>query len=152
MKLLRYGPPGREKPAVLAADGKVHDWSGIVTDVSGEFLLPGWIGKLLNTDLSARPIVPGRPRIGHGVGSVEKFICIGLNYSDHAKQAGMALPTEPVIFMKATSSICGPDDNVVIPRGSRKRTGKLNSAWSSASRASAWKKRMPTHRCGLRDQ
>jgi len=120
MRLLRHGSPGREKPAVLAADGKIHDLSGIITDVGGEFLLPEWIGKLRNTDVSALPVVQGRPRIGPCVGGVGKFICIGLNYSDHAKEAGMALPVEPVIFMKATSSICGPDDNVVIPRGSKK--------------------------------
>lgn len=120
MKLLRYGPPGREKPAVLAADGKIHDLSRIITDVSGEFLLPEWIGKLLNIDLPALPIVQGRPRIGPCVGSVGKFICIGLNYSDHAKEAGMTLPVEPVVFMKATSSICGPEDKIVIPRGSKK--------------------------------
>ncbi len=120
MKLLRYGSPGREKPAVLAADGKIHDLSGIITDVAGEFLLQGWIDKLRNLDASVLPIVQGQTRIGPCVGGVGKFICIGLNYSDHAKEAGMALPAEPVIFMKATSSICGPDDDVVIPRGSKK--------------------------------
>jgi 2-keto-4-pentenoate hydratase/2-oxohepta-3-ene-1,7-dioic acid hydratase in catechol pathway len=120
MKLLRYGLPGQERPAFLGSDGKIHDLSGIITDVAGEFLLPEWIGKLRNTDVSALPFVQGQPRIGPCVGGVGKFICIGLNYSDHAKEAGMALPVEPVIFMKATSSICGPDDNIVIPRGSKK--------------------------------
>jgi len=120
MKLLRYGSPGREKPAVLAADGKIHDLSGIITDVAGEFLLQEWIDKLRNLDPSVLPIVQGQTRIGPCVGGVGKFICIGLNYSDHAKEAGIALPAEPVIFMKATSSICGPDDDVVIPRGSKK--------------------------------
>jgi 2-keto-4-pentenoate hydratase/2-oxohepta-3-ene-1,7-dioic acid hydratase in catechol pathway len=120
MKLLRYGSPGREKPAVLAADGKIHDLSGIITDVAGEFLLQEWIDKLRNLDASVLPIVQGQTRIGPCVGGVGKLICIGLNYSDHAKEAGMALPAEPVIFMKATSSICGPDDDVVIPRGSKK--------------------------------
>lgn len=120
MKLLRYGSPGREKPAVLAADGKIHDLSGIITDVAGEFLLQEWIDKLRNLDASVLPIVQEQTRIGPCVGGVGKFICIGLNYSGHAKEAGMALPAEPVIFMKATSSICGPDDDVVIPRGSKK--------------------------------
>jgi 2-keto-4-pentenoate hydratase/2-oxohepta-3-ene-1,7-dioic acid hydratase in catechol pathway len=120
MKLLRYGSPGREKPAVLAADGKIRDLSGIITDVAGEFLLQEWIDRLRNLDASVLPIVEGQTRIGPCVGGVGKFICIGLNYSDHAKEAGMALPVEPVIFMKATSSICGPNDNVVIPRGSKK--------------------------------
>jgi 2-keto-4-pentenoate hydratase/2-oxohepta-3-ene-1,7-dioic acid hydratase in catechol pathway len=120
MKLLRYGSPGQERPAGLASDGKIHDLSGIITDLAGQFLLPEWIGKLRNTDVSALPIGQGQPRIGPCVDGVGKFICIGLNYSDHAKEAGMALPVEPVIFMKATSSICGPDDNIVIPRGSKK--------------------------------
>jgi len=120
MKLLRYGSPGLERPAILAADGNIHDLSGRIPDLAGEFLLPQSIDKLRNSNLSLLPVVQGRPRIGPCVGSVRKFICIGLNYSDHAKEAGMALPVEPVIFMKATSSICGPDDNIVIPRGSKK--------------------------------
>jgi 2-keto-4-pentenoate hydratase/2-oxohepta-3-ene-1,7-dioic acid hydratase in catechol pathway len=120
MKLLRYGLPGQEKPGVLAGDGKVHELSGHITDIGGKFLLPDAIEKLLTLNASQLPIVQGEPRIGPCVDSVGKFICIGLNYSDHAKEAGMALPAEPVIFMKATSSICGPDDNIVIPRGSTK--------------------------------
>ena len=120
MKLLRCGSPGQERPAILTADGKVHDLSGIITDLAGEFLLPESIKKLRHTDVTLLPEVQGRPRIGPCVGHVGKFICIGLNYSDHAKEAGMVLPVEPVIFMKATSSICGPDDNIVIPRGSKK--------------------------------
>jgi 2-keto-4-pentenoate hydratase/2-oxohepta-3-ene-1,7-dioic acid hydratase in catechol pathway len=120
MKLLRYGSPGQEKPAILAADNKIYDLSGIVPDLAGNFLLPESIHKLRNLDLSLLPVVQGRPRIGPCVGSVGKFICIGLNYADHAKEAGAAVPVEPVIFMKATSAICGPDDDIVIPRGSKK--------------------------------
>jgi 2-keto-4-pentenoate hydratase/2-oxohepta-3-ene-1,7-dioic acid hydratase in catechol pathway len=120
MKLLRYGLPGQEKPGILSADGQIHDVSEVVPDLAGNFLLPDSIHKLRNIDLSRLPIVQGRSRIGACVGSVGKFICIGLNYSDHAKESGMALPAEPVIFMKATSSICGPDDDIVIPRGSKK--------------------------------
>jgi 2-keto-4-pentenoate hydratase/2-oxohepta-3-ene-1,7-dioic acid hydratase in catechol pathway len=120
MKLLRYGLPGQEKPGVLAGDDKIHDLSGHITDVGGKFLLPESIEKLLNLNASQLPVVQGDPRIGPCVDGVGKFICIGLNYSDHAKEAGMALPAEPVIFMKATSSICGPDDNIVMPRGSTK--------------------------------
>jgi 2-keto-4-pentenoate hydratase/2-oxohepta-3-ene-1,7-dioic acid hydratase in catechol pathway len=120
MKLLRYGSPGQENPGALGADGNIHDLSGVITDLSGKFLLPECIAKLRNNDLSALPVVPGHPRIGPCVGSVGKFICIGLNYSDHAKEAGMPVPVEPVIFMKATSAICGPHDNIVIPRGSKK--------------------------------
>jgi 2-keto-4-pentenoate hydratase/2-oxohepta-3-ene-1,7-dioic acid hydratase in catechol pathway len=120
MKLLRYGPSGRERPGILTADGKIRDLSGIISDLAGEFLLPESIEKLRHTDVSLLPVVQGQPRIGPCVGSVGKFLCIGLNYSDHAKEAGMAVPVEPVLFMKATSSICGPDDNIVIPRGSNK--------------------------------
>lgn len=120
MKLLRYGPVGQEKPGILSANGEIRDLSGIIPDLTGKSLLPDAIDKLRNTDLSLLPKVAGQPRIGPCVRSVGKFICIGLNYSDHAAEAGMAVPVEPVIFMKATSSICGPNDNVVIPRGSKK--------------------------------
>ena len=120
MKLLRYGIPGQEKPGILTADGEIRDLSAIVPDLAGESLLPASIEKLRNTDISLLPVVAGQPRIGPCVGNVGKFICIGLNYSDHAAEARMALPAEPVIFMKATSSICGPDDDVLIPRGSKK--------------------------------
>jgi 2-keto-4-pentenoate hydratase/2-oxohepta-3-ene-1,7-dioic acid hydratase in catechol pathway len=120
MKLLRYGPPGQEKPGIMTADGEIRDLSEVIPDVARETLLPESIETLRKTDISLLPIVRKQPRIGPCVESVGKFVCIGLNYSDHAKEAGMALPIEPVIFMKATSSICGPDDNVVIPRGSTK--------------------------------
>jgi 2-keto-4-pentenoate hydratase/2-oxohepta-3-ene-1,7-dioic acid hydratase in catechol pathway len=120
MKLLRYGSPGQEKPGMLDADGKIRDLSGMIPDLAGDSLLPEAIKKLQSTDISVLPKVAGQPRIGPCVGSVGKFICIGLNYSDHAAEAGMAVPVEPVVFMKATSSICGPNDDVVIPRGSKK--------------------------------
>ena len=120
MKLLRYGSQGQEKPGILAADGEIRDLSGIIPDFAGESLLPASIEKVRNTDIAVLPRVAGRPRIGPCVGGVGKFICIGLNYSDHAAESGMAVPVEPVVFMKATSSICGPDDTVVIPRGSKK--------------------------------
>jgi len=120
MKLLRYGSPGQEKPGILAPDGEIRDLSAIIPDIAGEALLPGSMEKLRNTDISRLSVVQGRPRMGPCVGSVGKFVCIGLNYSDHAKESGMTLPVEPVIFMKATSSICGPDDDVVMPRGSTK--------------------------------
>src|ERR1700677_4584550 len=99
MKLLRYGSPGQEKPAICSAD-KIYDLSGIVPDLAGNFLLPESIHKLRNLDLSLLPVVQGRPRIGPCVGSVGKFICIGLNYADHAKEAGGAGPGEAGIFMK----------------------------------------------------
>ena len=120
MKLLRYGLPGREKPGLLADDGQIRDLSGVIPDLAGESLLPESIQKLRRTDVTRLSVVPGKSRLGPCVGSVGKFVCIGLNYSDHAKEAGMPIPAEPVIFMKATSAICGPDDDVVIPRGSTK--------------------------------
>lgn len=120
MKLLRYGLPGEEKPGVLAADGTIRDLSGLISDLAGPALLPDAMDKLRQANTSDLPRVAGKPRIGPCVGSVGKFICIGLNYSDHAAESGMAVPAEPVVFMKATSSICGPNDDVVIPRGAKK--------------------------------
>jgi len=120
MKLLRYGASGQEKPGALASDGSIRDLSSVVSDLAGSSLLPDAIQKLRSLDLLSLPKVTGQPRIGPCVGGVGKFVCIGLNYSDHATESGMELPREPVIFMKATSSISGPDDDVVIPRGSKK--------------------------------
>jgi 2-keto-4-pentenoate hydratase/2-oxohepta-3-ene-1,7-dioic acid hydratase in catechol pathway len=120
MKLLRYGLPGEEKPGVLATDGTIRDLSNLIPDLAGPALLPDSLEKLRQADISGLPRVPGKPRLGACVGGVGKFICIGLNYSDHAAESGMAVPAEPVVFMKATSSICGPDDDVVIPRGAKK--------------------------------
>jgi 2,4-diketo-3-deoxy-L-fuconate hydrolase len=120
MKLLRYGLPGEEKPGVLATDGTIRDLSNLIPDLAGLALLPDSLEKLRQADISGLPRVPGKPRLGPCVGGVGKFICIGLNYSDHAAESGMAVPAEPVVFMKATSSICGPDDDVVIPRGAKK--------------------------------
>jgi 2-keto-4-pentenoate hydratase/2-oxohepta-3-ene-1,7-dioic acid hydratase in catechol pathway len=120
MKLVRYGPPHHEKPGILEPDGQVRDLSGVVPDIAGECLLPATLASLNNTNLGRLPVVPGKPRLGPCVGGVGKFICIGLNYSDHAAEAGMKVPAEPVIFMKATSAICGPNDDIVIPRGGTK--------------------------------
>ena len=120
MKLLRYGPRGEEKPGILDTDGRIRDLSKVIPDLAGKSLLPETINRLRSTDIKSLPVVDGKPRIGPCVAGVGKFICIGLNYSDHAAESSMAVPTEPVIFMKATSSIMGPDDNVVIPRGSQK--------------------------------
>ena len=120
MKLLRYGSHGSELPGVLDADGNIRDLSGVLRDVAGEDLLPASLARLRSLDLSTLPLVESKPRIGPCVGAVGKFICIGLNYSDHAAESGMAVPAEPVLFMKATSAIMGPNDDVVIPRGSQK--------------------------------
>lgn len=120
MKLLRYGSPGQEKPGALDQQGRIRDLSSIVPDLAGSALLPDSIDRLRKIDMSSLPLVSGTPRLGPCVGHVGKFICIGLNYSDHAAEAGMAVPAEPIVFMKATSSICGPNDNVAIPRGAKK--------------------------------
>ncbi|KQY43557.1 MULTISPECIES: fumarylacetoacetate hydrolase family protein [Rhizobium/Agrobacterium group] len=120
MKLLRYGTPGAEKPAILDADGAIRDLSGHVADIGGKDIDPATLATLANLDLSTLPLVEGTPRIGPCVAGTGKFICIGLNYADHAAESGMAVPPEPVIFMKATSAIVGPNDDLVIPRGSEK--------------------------------
>jgi 2,4-diketo-3-deoxy-L-fuconate hydrolase len=124
MKLLRYGPAGQEKPGLLDAQGRVRDLSAVVPDVAGNVLLPAQLAALRALDPISLPLVPGTPqqdlRLGPCVGHVGKFICIGLNYADHAAEAGMAVPPEPVVFGKWTSAICGPDDAVQIPRGSVK--------------------------------
>jgi 2-keto-4-pentenoate hydratase/2-oxohepta-3-ene-1,7-dioic acid hydratase in catechol pathway len=120
MRLLRYGISGAERPAAVDAEGAYRDLSGIVGDIAGHVLLPDSLEKLRQVDLGKLPLVPGSPRIGPCVGSVGKFICIGLNYADHAAESGMAVPAEPVVFMKATSAICGPNDEVMIPRGAEK--------------------------------
>ncbi len=119
MKLLRVGEPGMEKPAILDAEGKARDLSSVVADIAGDALLPQTLEKIAALDPSALPVL-GEGRIGPCVGQVGKFICIGLNYSDHAAETGAEVPKEPVIFMKATSAICGPNDDVLIPRGSVK--------------------------------
>jgi 2-keto-4-pentenoate hydratase/2-oxohepta-3-ene-1,7-dioic acid hydratase in catechol pathway len=120
MKLLRYGLPGQEKPGILDNNGRIRDLSGLVPDIAGAALLPESLARLAKADLAALPHVEPSVRLGPSVGSVGKFLCIGLNYSDHAAEAGVAVPKEPVLFMKATSAICGPNDEVVIPRGSAK--------------------------------
>ena len=120
MKLLRYGNRGQEKPGALDSEGKIRDLSGVVADIAGASLLPNSLEKLRQLNLRTLPPVTGSPRLGPCVGSVGKFLCIGLNYADHAAESGMAVPAEPVLFMKATSAICGPNDQVVIPKGSQK--------------------------------
>jgi 2,4-diketo-3-deoxy-L-fuconate hydrolase len=120
LKLLRYGPKGEEMPGILLPSGEIRDLSSAIGDLSGTALLPDSLDRLRSIDLTDLPLVEGSPRIGPCVAQVGKFICIGLNYSDHAAESNMAVPAEPVVFMKATSSICGPDDDIVLPRGSQK--------------------------------
>jgi 2,4-didehydro-3-deoxy-L-rhamnonate hydrolase len=120
MRFLRFGNPGQEKPGALDSEGRIRDLSSVVDDIAGAALLPESLDSLRRIDLHTLPLVDGTPRLGPCVGAVGKFLCIGLNYSDHAAESGMAVPAEPVLFMKATSAICGPDDDVIIPRGSQK--------------------------------
>ncbi|MDO5633172.1 MAG: ureidoglycolate lyase [Paracoccus sp. (in: a-proteobacteria)] len=118
MKLLRYGPKGQEKPGLLDDQGRIRDLSAHVPDIAGAVLTPDGLARLAALNPDDLPLVAGTPRIGPCVGQVGKFICIGLNYADHAAEAGMAVPSEPIVFSKWTSAISGPDDDVEIPRGS----------------------------------
>jgi 2-keto-4-pentenoate hydratase/2-oxohepta-3-ene-1,7-dioic acid hydratase in catechol pathway len=125
MKLLRYGRPGQEKPGMLDRDGAVRDLSGVIPDLAGDVLLPASLDRLRAIDPATLPRVDGSPRIGPCVAGVGKFICVGLNYSDHAAESGMKVPAEPIIFMKATSAIVGPNDDVAIPRGAQKTDSEV---------------------------
>ncbi|TRW98828.1 fumarylacetoacetate hydrolase family protein [Paracoccus sp. M683] len=124
MKLLRYGPVGAEKPGLLDDQGQVRDLSGHVDDIAGAVLTPEGLAKLAAIDVGSLPVVDGKPqnglRLGACVGQVGKFIAIGLNYADHAAESGLAVPDEPVVFNKWITCICGPDDDIVIPKGSTK--------------------------------
>ena len=120
MKLLRHGPKGQEKPGLLDAQGVIRSLDGVVDDIAGEVLSPAGLQRLAAIDTASLPRVAEGTRIGPCVGRVGKFICIGLNYADHAAETGAAVPAEPVVFGKWTSAISGPDDDVLIPRGSTK--------------------------------
>ncbi|AWC78700.1 MULTISPECIES: fumarylacetoacetate hydrolase family protein [Serratia] len=120
MKLLRYGEPGQERPGMLDAQGRLRDLSQHIADVGGATLSPASLAKLRALDSAALPLVEGQPRLGACVGGIGKFICIGLNYADHAAETGAAIPEEPVVFNKWTSAVVGPYDRVEIPRGSQK--------------------------------
>ena len=135
MKLLRYGPVGQEKPGMLDADGTLRDLAGTVDDIAGETLSPAGLAKLQALDPASLPRVAGNPRIGPCVGRVGKFIAVGLNYSDHAAETGAKVPEEPILFMKATSSIVGPNDTVVIPRKSMKTDWEVELAIVIGTRA-----------------
>ena len=124
MKLLRYGAPGAEKPGLLDASGRVRDLSGVVPDISGDTLRPAGLKALHALDPETLPLVEGTPqddlRLGACVGNIGKYVCIGLNYADHAEEAGMPIPEEPIIFNKWTSAVVGPNDEIQVPRGSVK--------------------------------
>ena len=134
MKLLRHGPAGAEKPGILHSDGTVRDLSAIVSDIGGDVLSDGGLAKIRAADPARLPIVTAG-RLGPCVAGTGKFICIGLNYADHAAESGMAVPPEPVIFMKATSAICGPNDPIIIPRSSEKTDWEVELAVIIGKRA-----------------
>lgn len=135
MKLLRYGSFGTEKPGLLDADGVIRDLSGVIADLDGAALSPHGLGRLAALDPTTLPAVAGGPRIGPCVAKVGKFVCIGLNYADHAAETGKSVPSEPVIFLKATTAICGPNDPIEIPRGGAKTDWEVELGIVIGSRA-----------------
>ena len=135
MKLVRYGPAGREKPGIIDADGKIRDLSRIVPDIAGETLSPKGLAKIKKANIKRLKVVGGKPRIGPCVGQVGNFIAIGLNYSDHAAEAGMPIPKEPIIFNKAPSCICGPNDDTIMPKDSKKLDWEVELGIVIGSRA-----------------
>jgi 2-keto-4-pentenoate hydratase/2-oxohepta-3-ene-1,7-dioic acid hydratase in catechol pathway len=120
MKLVRYGAAGREKPGIIDADGKIRDLSRVVSDIDSAMLASGGLAKIKKANLKRLKVVPGKPRLGPCVGRVRNFLAIGLNYSDHAAEGGNPIPKEPVVFNKAPSCICGPNDNTMVPKNSTK--------------------------------
>ncbi|CBA14981.1 fumarylacetoacetate hydrolase family protein [Xanthomonas albilineans] len=120
MKLVRIGSPGQEIPGLIDGEGRIRDLRGVIDDVAGEHLTRAGLDKLRALDVATLPIIDGAPRYGAAVGRIGKFICVGLNYADHAAESGMEVPKMPILFMKATTAVCGPNDTVIIPRGSVK--------------------------------
>ena len=120
MKLVRYGNPGKEKPGLIDAEGKLRDLSAVVKDIGAEQLSPAALVKISKVKTDKLPLVKGKPRFGSPVANVGKFIAIGLNYTDHAEESGMPIPAEPVVFMKANSCVVGPNDDIMLPKGSVK--------------------------------
>ena len=129
MKLVRYGDAGQEKPGLMDAQGAIRDLSGVVRDIDGSTISDDGLAKLRGVDVNTLPKVSGNPRLGVPVANVQKLICIGLNYSDHAKESNMPIPTEPVVFMKAVSALTGPNDTVVLPKGSKKGDWEVELAF-----------------------
>ncbi len=120
MKLVRYGRPGHERPGVLDAEGRIRDLTRVIGDLTPDALAPAPLRRLRRVNLGKLPLVRGRPRLGCPVARIGKLVCIGLNYTDHAREVDLPLPTEPLFFIKAPSAICGPDDPTVAPRGATK--------------------------------
>ncbi|HZP91841.1 MAG TPA: fumarylacetoacetate hydrolase family protein [Burkholderiales bacterium] len=129
MKLVRYGEAGKEKPGILDAQGGIRDLSGHVRDIDAGTVTDEGLAKLRALDVNALPRVSGNPRLGSPIAGVSKLVAIGLNYSDHARESNMPIPKEPVVFMKATTSICGPNDAVILPKGSKKGDWEVELAF-----------------------
>jgi 2-keto-4-pentenoate hydratase/2-oxohepta-3-ene-1,7-dioic acid hydratase in catechol pathway len=136
MKLVRFGPPGNEKPGIVDPSGQIRDLSGVIPDIDGPALAAGALSRIAAADLNALPAVPAGQRLGPCVGKVRNFIAIGLNYADHAAETGAQIPAEPIIFNKAPSCIVGPNDEIVIPRGSQKTDWEVELAVVIGERAS----------------
>lgn len=135
MKLVRFGQPGREKPGIVDSEGRIRDLSDVVPDIAGDVLNSKGLNKIRKAKVDKLPLVRGTPRFGPCVGGTRNFIAIGLNYSDHAAEAGMPIPKEPIIFNKAPSSICGPNDDTMIPKASTKLDWEIELAIVIGERA-----------------
>ncbi len=135
MKLVRYGAPGREKPGVMDAKGRIRSLAKVIPDIAGDALSPKSLAKLARTKLETLPLVSGDPRLGSCVGGTRHFIAIGLNYADHAKEAGLEVPKEPIVFEKAPSCIVGPNDDVMLPKGQTETDWEIELAVVIGSRA-----------------
>jgi 2-keto-4-pentenoate hydratase/2-oxohepta-3-ene-1,7-dioic acid hydratase in catechol pathway len=135
MKLVRFGVPGREKPGIVDKDGKIRDLSKIVPDIGGDTLSPRGLAKIKKADISKLPVVKSGTRLGPCVGGMRHFIAIGLNYADHAAETGAPIPKEPIIFQKAPTSLCGPNDDTMIPKGSTKLDWEVEIAIVIGQRA-----------------
>jgi ureidoglycolate lyase len=137
MKLIRYGDAGKEKPGIVDSAGAIRDLSGVVSDIDGAAISPEGLAKIRGVDLNSLPKVSGNPRLGAPVGNVGKFLAIGLNYVDHAKEANQPIPKEPILFMKASSCIAGPNDAVALPKGSVKGDWEVELAFAIGKTAKA---------------
>src|SRR5580704_14441275 len=135
MKLVRFGPAGREKPGIIDADGRIRDLTGVVDDIAGQTLSPKGLAAIRKAKTDKLPLVKGTPRLGPCVGKVGNYIAIGLNYADHAAEAGMPIPKEPIIFSKAPNCIVGPNDDTMLPKGSHKTDWEVELAIVIGSRA-----------------
>ena len=135
MKLVRFGPAGQEKPGIVAPDGTLRDLSGLVADIDGDALSPDGLARIAQADPASLPAVPAGVRLGACIARPVNFIAVGLNYADHAAEGGMAIPTEPILFTKAPNSLCGPDDDVIMPAGSTRLDWEIELGFVIGTRA-----------------